>query len=162
MRRLLDARPELAARVQVKLVGKVGEERKLVAELGLGDVVHQTGYVPHRESIGYLLGADLLLLVGGDHAWEETGKVYEYFAAEKPILGLVHPEGVAAGLVRRYGAGRVLDRGDVDGAAKAVEDAVSGAFPSEGDRAWAAGFERRELTRRLAAVLDEASRRNDE
>jgi glycosyltransferase involved in cell wall biosynthesis len=157
IRRLLDARPDLASRIQVMFVGKIGEERQLVGELGLGEVVRQTGYVPHRESIGYLLGADQLLLVGGNHAWEETGKIYEYFAADKPILGLVHPDGVAAELLRRYGASRVLDRGDVEGTALAIEDAMTAGSAAGGDRAWAAGFERRELTRRLAAVLDAAA-----
>jgi glycosyltransferase involved in cell wall biosynthesis len=161
VRALLDAKPELATRLQVMFVGKIGEESRLVSELGLGDVVRQTGYVPHRESIGYLLGADALLLVGGNHAWEETGKIYEYFAAGKPVLGLVHPEGVAAELLRRYGGSYVVDRGDVHGTVSAIETALAGGGTGAGDRAWAARFERRELTRRLAAVLDAASGKDE-
>jgi glycosyltransferase involved in cell wall biosynthesis len=158
VRRLLDVRPDFDARLQVLFVGKIGEERKLVAELGLGDIVRQTGYVPHRESIGNLLGADLLLLVGGNHTWEETGKIYEYFAANKPILGLVQGDGVAAELLRRYGASSIVDRNDVEGTARSLERALdAGRGARGGDRAWATSFERRELTRRLAAVLDEAA-----
>jgi glycosyltransferase involved in cell wall biosynthesis len=158
VRRLLDARPELATRLRILFVGKIGQEKPLVAELGLGEVVRQTGYVPHRESIRYLLGADLLLLVGGQHAWEETGKIYEYFAANKPILGLVQTDGVAAELLGRYGASTVVDRNDVEGTTRAIERAVdAGRGAAGGDRAWATSFERRELTRRLATVLDEAA-----
>ena len=56
--------------------------------------------------------ADVLLLLipraGGRGLSVLSGKVYEYLAAERPVLALVPPEGAAADLLRddRLGLGR--------------------------------------------------------
>jgi len=157
LRGLLDREPALAERLQVFFVGKLGEERHLVHSLLLSGVVHQTGYVPHRESIAYLKGADLLLLVGGKHQWEETGKVYEYMASGKPILALAHPEGGVADVLHVHPCARIVDRLSVDRTREALQDLL-------GERAGvdaagsehAARFERKRLTGELAGVFDAA------
>jgi hypothetical protein len=41
--------------------------------------------------------------------------VFEYLAAERPILALVPPEGAAAELLRETGAGAVVAPDDIDG-----------------------------------------------
>jgi glycosyltransferase involved in cell wall biosynthesis len=41
------------------------------------------------------------------------GKIFEYLAAERPILAAVPPEGAAANLVRESGAGIVVPPEDV-------------------------------------------------
>jgi glycosyltransferase involved in cell wall biosynthesis len=156
LRGLLSRRPDLAERLQVLFVGRPGEEGSHIQELGLSGVVRQVGYLPHRESISHLLGADLLLLVGGHHRWEETGKVYEYLAAGKPILALVHPQGSAARLLASYPLARVVDRDDLDGSANALETALAGRAPAPSDTngEWAAPFQRPTLTAKLARILD--------
>ena len=44
-----------------------------------------------------------------------SGKVFEYLAAERPILALVPPDGAAAELIREAGAGVVVAPDDVEG-----------------------------------------------
>jgi glycosyltransferase involved in cell wall biosynthesis len=51
-----------------------------------------------------------------------TGKIYEYLAAERPILAVVPPDGAAAELVRNTGAGVVVASDDVDGVREALID----------------------------------------
>ena len=51
-----------------------------------------------------------------------SGKVFEYLAAERPILALVPPEGAAADLIRETGAGVVVAPDDVDGMVAALSD----------------------------------------
>jgi hypothetical protein len=51
-----------------------------------------------------------------------SGKIYEYLAAERPILAAVPPDGVAAELVRRAHAGVVVAPDDVP----ALKAAISG------------------------------------
>jgi glycosyltransferase involved in cell wall biosynthesis len=160
LREVLTRRPELASGVQVLFVGKPGEEGGIIQEYGLASVVRQVGYLPHRESISYLLGAELLLLVGGHHRWEETGKVYEYLAARKPILALVHPEGSAAKLLSSYSLARVVDRESPSETSAALEQFLlrkSGCLRTLGED-WTARYERSRLTGRLAAVLDSCCR----
>ncbi len=157
MKEILDARPALAERLQVIFVGKIGEERNRIEEMGLSSVIRQTGYLPHAESLAYLKGADLLLLVGGRHRWEETGKVYEYLAAGKPILALVNTEGAAATLLREYEAARIVDRDNPSETRDAISDFISGPALSRDatDAGWAARFERKNLTEKLARLFEE-------
>ena len=55
-----------------------------------------------------------------------SGKVFEYLAAERPILAVVPPDGAAAELLRETGAGVVVGPDDVEGIARelaALQDA---------------------------------------
>lgn len=161
LRNLLNAEPRLSERMQVLFVGRqICQEEQLISELSLGSVVRQTGYVPHRQSIEYVKGADLLLLVGGRHRWEETGKVYEYLKAGKPILALVRPDGAAADLLRQHPTARIVDRENMLEASAALGEMVSNGLAMSSrstadDALWATQYERRRLTGRLAQVLDE-------
>ena len=60
--------------------------------------------------------ADVLLLLvpraGGRGLSVVSGKVYEYLAAERPILALVPPEGDAATLLRDTGSAWIADPDD--------------------------------------------------
>jgi hypothetical protein len=51
-----------------------------------------------------------------------SGKVFEYLAAERPILAVVPPGGEAAALVQEVGAGTVVAPDDVEGMAAALHD----------------------------------------
>lgn len=157
LRSLLNIQPELAEQMQVILVGKIGEERHLIAELNLQGVVFQTGYVPHRESMSYLLGADALLLVGGEHSWEETGKIYEYMAAGKPIIALSNPTGAAAQLLNKYSNAMIVDRECVESTKQSLVNLVLKANKSEMNLndAWIAQYDRKRLTKNLANILND-------
>jgi glycosyltransferase involved in cell wall biosynthesis len=49
-----------------------------------------------------------------------SGKVFEYLAAERPILAAVPPDGAAAELIRETNAGVVAAPDDVEGLAAAL------------------------------------------
>jgi hypothetical protein len=49
-----------------------------------------------------------------------SGKIFEYLAAERPILAAVPPDGAAADLVRETGAGVVVAPDDVNGIREAL------------------------------------------
>jgi len=157
VRLLLDKDPEIANRLQVFFVGKVGSEREVSERLGLQGLVTHAGYVPHRDSLSYVLGADALLLVGGAHAWEETGKVYEYLATGRPILALVEPGGAAARLLNRAQGSRIVPRDSVPESAAAIRallDAGRGARTPVPD--WLPAYRRDALAARIADVLTAA------
>jgi glycosyltransferase involved in cell wall biosynthesis len=161
LRRLLALHPELRHALKVLLVGKPGPERGLANRMGLDDVVESAGYQPHRVSLEFVTGADLLLLVGGRHRWEETGKIYEYLAAGKPVLGVVEPTGAAAHLLRRYDQGRVADRTSPAEVAEQLAGAIAGGRQTNAPQPppWLGEFERRRLVGRMAGVFDRASAR---
>jgi glycosyltransferase involved in cell wall biosynthesis len=64
-------------------------------------------YVAHREALQSMVDSDLLILAESNPA-AFTGKIFEYLALKKPILGLVHPQSPAANLICQAGAGWVI------------------------------------------------------
>jgi glycosyltransferase involved in cell wall biosynthesis len=94
-------------------------DRVWAEELDLGDRLRLLPYAPRRESLELQRDSEALLLLipeaGGRGKGVLSGKVFEYLAAERPILALVPPEGAAAELIREAGAGVVVAPDDVGG-----------------------------------------------
>ncbi|HET7573255.1 MAG TPA: glycosyltransferase [Gaiellaceae bacterium] len=106
--------------VVVRFVGDFrAEDRAFAESLGLADRIELPGYVSRRRSLELQRDSELLLLLipdaGGRGRGVLSGKVFEYLAAERPILAAVPPDGAAARLVRDTGAGVVAAADDVEG-----------------------------------------------
>jgi glycosyltransferase involved in cell wall biosynthesis len=164
LRNLLDRgliRPEQFA---LRLIGSTGKEAKrLVKEWRLSRNVEFLGYVSHGGAISFQLGTDALLLIVGSGSGSNavlTGKIFEYLASGKPILGLV-PPGVAADLIHEAEAGMTVHPDDVNGIANALLSMFSawqnGELANSPRTEVVSRFERRRLTARLAEILDEVS-----
>jgi glycosyltransferase involved in cell wall biosynthesis len=101
-------------------------DREFVDELGVSDRVELVDHVPRRRSLELQRASDVLLLLipeaGGRGRGVLSGKVFEYLAAERPILAVVPPDGAAARLLRDTGAGAVVAPEDVDGIRSALVD----------------------------------------
>ncbi len=99
-------------------------DREFMESLGLADRVELIDHVPRRESLRLQRDSDALLLLipeaGGRGRGVLSGKVFEYLAAERPVLAVVPPDGAAAELVRDTGAGLVAPPEDVP----AIRDAI--------------------------------------
>jgi glycosyltransferase involved in cell wall biosynthesis len=129
-----DPKPLLRALAQSGLndvvVRFAGDFRASDAEyaeaLGLGDRIELLGDVSRRRSLELQRDSDVLLLLipesGGRGKGVLTGKIFEYLAAERPILAVVPPDGAAAQLVRDTGAGVVAPSDDVDAIREALLD----------------------------------------
>ena len=102
------------------------EDREYAEALGLGDRVELLGNVSRRRSLELQRDSEALLLLipesGGRGRGVVTGKIYEYLAAERPILAVVPPDGAAAQLVRDTGAGIVVPPDDDDALREALLD----------------------------------------
>jgi glycosyltransferase involved in cell wall biosynthesis len=104
--------------VVVRFVGDFrSADREFAESLGIGDRIELIPYVPRRESLRLQRDSDALLLLipeaGGRGKGVLSGKVFEYLAAERPILAAVPPDGEAARLVFATGAGVVAPPDDV-------------------------------------------------
>jgi glycosyltransferase involved in cell wall biosynthesis len=113
--------------VQVRFVGDFRPgDREFVQELGLEDRVELLDHVPRRRSLELQRESEALLLLipeaGGRGRGVLSGKVFEYIAAERPILAVVPPDGAAARLIRDTGVGVVAAPEDVDGIRAALVD----------------------------------------
>jgi len=101
-------------------------DREWAEEQGLGDRLELIPYAPRRRSLELQRDSDVLLLLipeaGGRGKGVLSGKVFEYLAAERPILAVVPPEGAAAELIRDAGAGVVVAPDDVEGMTAALRE----------------------------------------
>ena len=169
VRRLIDRGAIDRRRIRLRFAGVFdypgySDNADAVRELGLGDVVEVLGHLPHRRAVALLKGADVLLLINDvDPVFGSSfipGKLFEYMAAQRPILALSH-RGEAAAVVERFRLGEVVPPGD-DAAIEAAvlrfyrrwergELAAPQPLPPEAYRL----YERREQARTLAGLLDE-------
>jgi glycosyltransferase involved in cell wall biosynthesis len=115
LRRLRDEGAVPALRI--RLVGTVDPNvRTALQAQGLMDVTEIVPYVPHDEAVAYMRRAGLLLLSIESFPQDEgmmTGKIYEYLAAGRPIIGVGPPEGDAAALLQKTDGGQLFSRHDV-------------------------------------------------
>ena len=152
--------PEFKGLLRLRFAGKVDREvMDSIREAGLGDAVVDLGYCDHHEAVREQRAASILLLpLRNDPEYRVIlpGKLFEYLAARRPVLGIGQEDGAMAMVLKETGAGVTADWGNE----KAVRDFLEGAWkafkaggiPSTtGD---VARYERRALTADLAKLLD--------
>jgi len=151
--------------LRLLMVGNVDAAvRKEIAGHGLEDILEYVPYVPHDEAVAYMRGASLLLLCINqvpDAACIMTGKLFEYLASGRPVLGIGPPEGDAAAVLDETGAGTMFAHHDVESVGAYVlrhYEAWASGHPFEGaDRESRAPFSRKEQAKQLAALLSEVA-----
>lgn len=158
--RLVARRPDLRARLRVQFVGRVsGGNRRLADQFTapgrLGDVVDFESFVPRREALARMAGADALLQLMTDEPGTGMfvgGKLLEYMAFDRPILAVM-PPGEGRRLVESLPTGRVADV-EPGSVADAIERLLDDP-PPPGRTDPEGRYDRVNLARQLAAVLDE-------
>jgi glycosyltransferase involved in cell wall biosynthesis len=161
-----DPRPFLTAlsRVDGVVARFVGDFRATDREwaAGIMDRIELIPYAPHRRALELQRDSEALLLLipeaGGRGRGVLSGKVFEYLAAERPILAVVPPDGAAADLIRATGAGPVVAPDDIDGMEReltALRDrwraGTLDASPLDDD--WRTKLDRRTRVQELADLL---------
>jgi glycosyltransferase involved in cell wall biosynthesis len=167
-RPFLTALAESGLDVEARFLGDFrSADRAWAEELGLGDRLQLLPYAPRRESLELQRDSEALLLLipdaGGRGKGVLSGKVFEYLAAERPILAVVPPDGAAAELIRETGAGVVAAPDDVEGIRSALVELeaswragrLNGTPLSD---AWRQRLSRRTRAEDYAAFLAEVAR----
>lgn len=78
-------------------------------------------HVPHKKSVEILLQSDITLLLIPDVANNEgilTGKLFEYLAAENPIICIGPKHGNAAAIITQCQSGQTFEKNDIEAIAK--------------------------------------------
>ena len=160
--------PNMHKHVRLVLAGATTTSDRLAVERsGVSELVEMPGYLDHQSSIALIRSADLLFLPmhnlpQGERARLVPGKTYEYLAAGPPILAAV-PDGDASDLVRESGNGDVCRPDDVGGILSSLRARYE-LWLAGKDHRWSESelchrFERRQLTRKLAASFERILRR---
>ncbi len=163
LRRLREARALPPGGLAFHIVGRGGDHVAEQAErLGVGDLVEVEGFVPYREALARIKGADVLLLVVGEsHAHLVPAKLFDYLAAGRFILALAPPGSEAGAIISDLGVGRVFSPAEVRGIAATLAERFTA--PPETPKSAATRYHAREtmreLDRHLRTVLMTSRRR---
>ena len=156
----------LLSRLGIRFVGEFPEAlRETLVQAGLSNSVECTGFVPHREALGYIEDSTLLLLAGpasgafpgSKVSGNIASKVFEYLGSRRPILYIGEADSDVERIIRGFPGVACVRPGDAKGTRKAILSLI-GQGPTV-DRGPLDLYTRRSLTGHLAGVLDGASGR---
>ena len=98
--------------LRIKLIGKVDPEIcAAIAARGLQANLSNEGYLPHDRTVQEQRAADILLLpLRQEPEYRKVlpGKIFEYLASRRPVLGIGQEDGAAATLLQETGAGHMF------------------------------------------------------
>lgn len=154
------ADPEFASALRIRLVGKTDREVvDSIARAGLSAQLDDLGYQPHMTAVLEQRSADILMLPlrkEPEYRAVLPGKLFEYLAARRPIIGIGQSDGAMATIVSDMHAGTTFEWTDEEGMRGFIDEAweafKAGRNPYAGldiDR-----FSRRSTTRQMAALLE--------
>ncbi len=162
LEQLQQEQPRLAQKIVFRFVGRIGETiLQRLRTATVSEMIECIPYVTHRESLAYLLGSNVSLLIIDDAPVNRgilTGKLFEYIGAGNPILALA-PVGDAAELIRNHNLGWIVPPKDVPAIRNTLQQILAAHQQGRSWRQPDAGvrqrFERRNLTGELASILNE-------
>ncbi len=173
-----DPRPLIEAAASLVQSGRIGANDVHIRFIGSGMALESESFrtwltersmekmvsieprMAHEPCIAEMLAADVLLLLQctAEANMQVPAKFYEYLRAGKPMLTLAPDASATAQLARECEGGWVLDSQDASGLRAALLEMVElhrrGALRS--DRPKTTRFERRQLTGRLAEILEQS------
>ena len=152
--------------LKIKLVGKTDEQiiSSIKAE-GLGDNLVDLGYQPHSEAVQAQRSASLLILPlrkEPEYRAVLPGKLFEYLASWRPVLGIGQTNGAMSMILNTTKTGVVLDWEDKTSIERFIdlcwERHQNGELSVED--ADISQFTRKNLTHRMAGLFDRVIQEN--
>ena len=97
-----------SSKMIIEFYGDSTNLREIAEQYGLLEIVKIGGKISHEEVLKKQLESDVLLLISWDNEKEKMfipGKIYEYFALQKPVLSIGHKEGSLKDLIEETKVG---------------------------------------------------------
>lgn len=157
---------EFRRTLRIKLVGKTDKEiLDSIKNAGLEDNLEYLGYQPHEVAVKEQRNASFLLLClrqEPEYASAIPGKMFEYLASRRPILGIGQTDSIMAKMVRETSSGVVYDWNDRKNISTWVDFCWT-EFKNDDlkdNETDISRFSRRTITRQLAGYLNEMTADN--
>lgn len=146
--------------LKIRLVGKTDSQiTDSLEAVGLSNNVINLGYQPHAVAVEEQRTASLLILPlrkEPEYKAVLPGKLFEYLASWRPVLGIGQTDGAMSIILNTTKTGLVLDWNDEASLARFIELCWQRHLKGEltVEDADLSQFTRKELTRRMAALFD--------
>jgi glycosyltransferase involved in cell wall biosynthesis len=158
---LVNENNEFSHDLSIRLTGKIDlSVRNSITASALDRFVTYVDYLPHDQVAQEQQSASVLLLILNDTPNSKgilTGKLFEYLASGRPVLCIGPEDGDAAAVIRETRSGMTCNFQDQDKVKTALleffSDHKKGNKKSE--RTGIEKYSRKELTRKLAQILNE-------
>ena len=124
--KVIDSTTDIAVKLQ--FTGSLSEEIIQHIKKTIPNHCIFNGHVSHKKSVEILQHSDISLLLIPDVANNEgilTGKLFEYLAAENPIICIGPKQGNAAAIIEKCQAGQTFEKQDIDQIAAYLEKLVT-------------------------------------
>lgn len=152
---------EFSKKLKIRLVGKTDEQiLAAIDAAGLSRNLENMGYQPHAEAVEQQRKASLLILPlrkEPEYKAVLPGKLFEYLASWRPVLGIGQTDGAMSMILNNTKTGLVLDWEDKKSIERFIdlcwEKHLAGQLTV--DDADISQFTRRNLTHRMAQLFDE-------
>ena len=146
--------------LKIKLIGKNDEQIiKALEDRGLKDMLEDMGYQPHSAAVQEQRTASVLILPlrkEPEYKAVLPGKLFEYLASFRPVLGIGQTDGAMAMILNETKTGKVIDWEDKEGISEYIEKCwkmhLEGRLTTEG--ADLSHFTRRSITRRMVQLFE--------
>ena len=146
--------------LRINLIGKTDEQiLSAIAEAGLEGNLNDLGYQPYAKAIEEQRKASLLILPlrkEPEYKAVLPGKLFEYLASWRPVLGIGQPDGAMSMILNSTKTGLVLDWEDRKSIARYIDmcwdNHLAGNLTVED--ADISQFTRRNLTKRMVELFD--------
>ncbi len=147
--------------LEIKLIGK--SDRQIVEAIeavGLGGNLVDMGYQPHNVAVEQQRKASLLILPlrkEPEYKAVLPGKLFEYMASWRPVLGIGQPDGAMSMILNQTKTGVVFDWNDRESLRKFIDICWDRHLKGEltVEDADISQFTRKNLTKRMAGLFEE-------
>ena len=153
---------EFKDKFELKLIGAVSQEvLTSIEQHELTDYVNNMGYVSHSEAVKQQRKSQVLLLVEIDSPDTRCiipGKLFEYMASERPVIGIGPQQADFADIIKTTNTGVFVDYTEKE-KLKDTLKSYFGQYMEEGLKVHAIGlqqYSRRNLTNQLASLLKQS------
>ena len=164
IKELVDEKPDLASKLLLRFIGSV--DQSILTEINKRDLnpyVEIIDYVPHEQIISELKKARVLLLKIRNSQNQETiipGKIFEYLAAQRPIISIGPINSDSDLILRETGTGRTFSKTEKESLKQRLiqlfESYKKGSLTLDASNS-IKQYSRSELTKKLSGILNRIS-----
>lgn len=147
---------ERGLKIRFTYVGEKNPEiEKMVKQIDVVDQFESVGRKSYTETISYMKGAGILLLIGSGQETEQTAKIFDYLGCKRPIIALASEKGGIADVVKDIEKISLIENKDPQRIANVIEDYYCSHSEKLLERENISKYLRDNLTMKLAEVFNQ-------